>query len=263
MSGKKVTIAVLGLGEAGGALAHDLRAAGAEVRGYDPAVPSDCTSEADAATGADLVLSVNSASAAEDALRAGLAGVRPGAVWADLNTASPGAKRKLSEIAAEHEVPFTDIAIMAPVPGRGLKVPMLASGVAAATAAELLNQFGASVEVMDGAAGLAAERKLLRSVFFKGMSSAVVEALTAAEAAGCADWLRGVIVTELTQANESTVDRVVSGTYRHAVRRTDEMAAAANMLGELGVPADIAGAARDQLARISATKAAANKTAKG
>jgi 3-hydroxyisobutyrate dehydrogenase-like beta-hydroxyacid dehydrogenase len=254
MSGKTVTIAVLGLGEAGGALAHDLREAGAVVRGYDPAMPGEYSSEAHAATGADLVLSVNSSSAAEDALRAGLAGLRAGAGWADLNTASPGEKRKLAEIAAEHDVPFTDIAMMAPVPGRGLKVPMLASGVAATTTAELLNPLGAAVEVMAGEAGLAAERKLLRSVFFKGMSSAVVEALVAARAAGCEDWLRGVIVTELTEASESTVDRLVSGTYRHSVRRTHEMAASASMLEELGVAADIAGAARDQLARISAAK---------
>lgn len=254
MSGKTVTIAVLGLGEAGSALTHDLREAGAVVRGYDPALPSDYSSEADAATGADLVLSVNSSSAAEDALRAGLAGLRAGAVWADLNTASPGKKRNLAKIADEHDVPFTDIAMMAPVPGRGLKVPMLASGVAAAATAETLGPLGASIEVLDGEAGLAAERKLLRSVFFKGMSSAVVEALTAARAAGLEDWLRGVIVTELTEADESTVDRLVTGTYRHSVRRTDEMAAAAGMLGELGVPADIAAASRDQLARISAAK---------
>ncbi|MFC7260607.1 hypothetical protein [Streptomyces lutosisoli] len=66
-------IAVLGLGEAGGAIAGDLVAAGARVRGYDPKVPAppgvmDTVSEAEAARGSDLVLSVNSASAAVDAL---------------------------------------------------------------------------------------------------------------------------------------------------------------------------------------------------
>ncbi|HET6504627.1 MAG TPA: DUF1932 domain-containing protein [Amycolatopsis sp.] len=252
MSGRIATIAVLGLGEAGGALARDLRAAGAVVRGYDPALPGDAASEADAAGGADLVLSVNSSAAAVEALRAGLSGLSAGAIWADLNTASPGTKRKLAEIADAHGVPFTDIAIMAPVPGRGLKVPMLASGVAAAPTAELLGSLGASVEVMAGEAGLAAERKLLRSVFFKGMSAAVVEALTAARAAGCEDWLREMIVAELAGANESTVDRLVTGTLRHRVRRTAEMAAASEMLGELGVPADVATASRDQLARLSA-----------
>jgi 3-hydroxyisobutyrate dehydrogenase-like beta-hydroxyacid dehydrogenase len=183
-------IAVLGLGEAGSALARDLLAAGAVVRAYDPVVTAtggvlDTGSEAEAAEGAALVLSVNSASAAVDALRAGLAGVGEGAIWADLNTASPGAKRELAGIAAGHGVPFADVAIMAPVPGRGLRVPMLASGVAAGRVAEMLNSFGAAVETMAGEAGLAAERKLLRSVFFKGMSAAVVEALQAARAAGC------------------------------------------------------------------------------
>jgi 3-hydroxyisobutyrate dehydrogenase-like beta-hydroxyacid dehydrogenase len=246
------TIAVLGLGEAGGALARDLVTAGAVVRGYDPAVAAtdgvvDTGSEAEAAEGADLVLSVNSATAAVDALKAG---VGAAAMWADLNTTSPGTKRLLAEIAATHGVPFADVAIMAPVPGHGLRVPMLATGEAAARVAEILRPFGASVEVMAGPAGLAAERKLLRSVFFKGMAAAVVEALTAARAAGCEAWLREVIENELTRADATTVERLVSGSYRHAVRRTAEMAAAAAMLDELGVPADVAGAARDHLARL-------------
>jgi 3-hydroxyisobutyrate dehydrogenase-like beta-hydroxyacid dehydrogenase len=252
------TIAVLGLGEAGGALARDLVAAGAVVRGYDPAVTApdgvlDTGSEAEAAAGADLVLSVNSASAAVGALRAGLSGVGQAVVWADLNTASPGTKRSLAEIAAGRGTLFADVAIMAPVPGRGLRVPMLATGDGAARVAELLRPYGASIEVMAGPAGLAAERKLLRSVFFKGMAAAVVEALVAARATGCEDWLRELIEDELTGANASTVDRLVSGSYRHAVRRTAEMAAAAEMLGELGVPADVASAARDHLARLTAT----------
>jgi 3-hydroxyisobutyrate dehydrogenase-like beta-hydroxyacid dehydrogenase len=250
------TIAVLGLGEAGGLLARDLVAAGAVVRGYDPAVTAtdgviDTGSEAEAAEGADVVLSVNSASAAVDALNAGLAGLGEGAIWADLNTAPPGMKRTLAEIAAAHGAPFADVAIMAPVPGRGLRVPMLATGIAAGPLAELLNSFGASVEVMAGEAGFAAARKLLRSVFFKGMSAAVVEALQAARAAGCEDWLREIIIAELTAADESTVDRLVTGSHKHAVRRTAEMAAAAEMLAELGVPADVASAARDQLARLA------------
>ncbi|MGW5747102.1 DUF1932 domain-containing protein [Amycolatopsis sp. NPDC003861] len=248
------TIAVLGLGEAGGALARDLVAAGVTVRGYDPAVPAaggvvGTRSEADAARGADLVLSVNSASAALRAFEAGLAGL-PG-VWADLNTASPGTKRELAARAAEHRIPFADVAIMAPVPGRGLRVPMLATGPAAGTVAATLNPLGAAVETMPGEAGLAAERKLLRSVFFKGMSAAVVEALQAARAAGCEDWLRKIIVGELTAADASTVDRLVDGSYRHAVRRTGEMAAATEMLGELGVRADVAAAAHAQLAHIA------------
>ena len=70
-------IAVLGLGEAGSVIARDLVAAGVRVRGYDPAVTAaepiiDTASEAEAARGAHLVLSVNSAKAAVYAFKAGL-----------------------------------------------------------------------------------------------------------------------------------------------------------------------------------------------
>ncbi|MBP2328258.1 3-hydroxyisobutyrate dehydrogenase-like beta-hydroxyacid dehydrogenase [Kibdelosporangium banguiense] len=249
-----VTVAVLGLGEAGGAIARDLLAAGAVVRAYDPAVAAPAgmvpaASEADAVTGAGLTLSVNSAKSSIDALRAGIAACQ--GVWADLNTASPGTKRQLAEIAADKAVAFADVAIMAPVPGRGLRTPMLASGPAAAQVAEILNPLGASVDTMAGPAGLAAERKLLRSVFFKGLAAAVVEALEAARAAGCEQWLRDNVAEELARADESTVDRLVTGTRQHAVRRADEMSAATDMLAELGVEPAIAAATRDFLTRIA------------
>ena len=126
-------IAVLGFGEAGSLIARDLVAAGAVVRGYDPAVPAPAGvtgtgSDAEAATGAGLVLSVNSANEAVAAFAASLDAMRPGAIWADLNTAAPGIKERLAEMGQSRGIPVTDIAMMAPVPGKGLRVPMLASG---------------------------------------------------------------------------------------------------------------------------------------
>jgi 3-hydroxyisobutyrate dehydrogenase-like beta-hydroxyacid dehydrogenase len=238
--GRTLVIAVLGLGEAGSLIAGDLVAAGARVRGYDPAVTAaegitDTAGEAEAARDADLVLSVNSAEAAVDALRAGLPGLRPDAVWADLNTAAPATKQDLAAIAETAGIAFADVAMMAPVPGRGLRVPMLASGHAAARFAELVVPLGAEVDLLDGPAGLAASKKLLRSVFYKGMAAAVVEALEAARAAGEERWLHENIVAELTQAGPGAVARIIDGTARHARRRTAEMAAAADMLTELGV----------------------------
>ena len=128
---------------------------------------------------------------------------------------------------------------------------MLACGRAARQVADVLNPLGAQVAVAEGGAGLAATQKLLRSVFFKGMSAAVVEALEAARAAGHEQWLRENIAAELAAAGESTMDRMVRGTHRHAVRRTAEMAAAAEMLTELGVEPAVATASRDLLARIA------------
>ncbi|WP_372506051.1 DUF1932 domain-containing protein [Actinomadura madurae] len=88
-------------------------------------------------------------------------------------------------------------------------------------------------------------------MFFKGLAGSVVEALEAARAAGCEDWLRGNIVEELSAAGEHTVDRLVDGTYKHAVRRAAEMEAAATMLDELDVPPTMAAASRDLLRRLS------------
>jgi 3-hydroxyisobutyrate dehydrogenase-like beta-hydroxyacid dehydrogenase len=266
-----VVVAVLGLGEAGSLIARDLVAAGVGVRGYDPAVTAaepiiDTASEADAARGAHLVLSVNSAKAAMDAFKAGLAGLigprqddsmhqddsaQPDVLWADLNTASPGTKRQLAELAAEAGIPFADVAMMAPVPGRGLRVPMLASGAGAARYAAILGPLGADIEVLDGPAGLAASRKLLRSVFYKGMAASIVEALEAARASGDEQWLREHIAAELAAADATIVERITEGTRQHAVRRAAEMEAAADMLTELGVPPLMASASRDLHERLA------------
>jgi 3-hydroxyisobutyrate dehydrogenase-like beta-hydroxyacid dehydrogenase len=165
-------------------------------------------------------------------------------VYADANTASAGLKQRLASLASGAGVPFADIAIMAPVPGRGLQVPMLASGPAAATASGILSGCGGTVAVLDGPAGAAATRKLLRSVFYKGMAAAVLEALLAARAAGCEDWLRAHIAGELAAADAGTLDRLEQGSYQHAARRAHEMAAASDLLGELAVPPRVARASQ-------------------
>jgi 3-hydroxyisobutyrate dehydrogenase-like beta-hydroxyacid dehydrogenase len=247
-----LAIGVLGLGEAGSAIAADLVAAGADVRGFDPLVPAQPTvpsrtHEADAVRDADLVLSVNSARDAREALDNALPMLRPGTVWGELNTTSPELKRQLAEIAAARDVDVVDVALMAVVPGNGLRTPMLVAGPAATRFAAMLRPLGASVEVVDGPVGTAISRKLLRSVFYKGVAAAVVEALDGAEAAGCADWIHQNIAAEMAGFDERTLDRLVSGSRKHARRRSAEMAAAAEQLRDLGVEPRIATAAEDQL----------------
>jgi 3-hydroxyisobutyrate dehydrogenase-like beta-hydroxyacid dehydrogenase len=249
-------VAVLGLGEAGSEIARDLVAAGADVRGYDPKVSSPegvagRANEADAVADAELVLSVNSSHDAMTALRNAQPGLRPQTLWADLNTASPGVKAALAETAAPGGVVVVDVALMSPVPGKGLRTPMVVSGDGAARYAELLAGLGIEVEVLPGPAGTAISRKLLRSVFYKGLAAAVVEALAGATAAGCADWLTDNVRAELAGFDERTFDRLVEGTHTHAVRRADEMTAAAEQLRELGVQPRVAAAARDLLTELA------------
>jgi len=183
-------VAVLGLGEAGSAIGRDLLAAGVVVRGYDPvvAVPEGMVatgSDAEACSGADLVLSLTTAHEAEAAFRASVPGLQPGVLFADLNTSAADLKQRLADLAGQRGIAFADVAMMAPVPGRGIRTPMLVSGDAAAAVAAALTSFGGNAEVISGPAGAAASRKLCRSVFYKGMAAAVTESPRAARP-GCA-----------------------------------------------------------------------------
>jgi 3-hydroxyisobutyrate dehydrogenase-like beta-hydroxyacid dehydrogenase len=254
-SGGRVRFALLGLGEAGSEIGRDLVAAGADVRGYDPkpivvdgiAARGD---EAAAVADADVVLSANSSHDAMTALTNALPALRPGTIWADLNTAAPSLKAALARTAASRQVRVVDVALMSPVPGKGLRTPMLVSGEGAERYAQILTRLGASATVEPGPAGTAISRKLLRSVFYKGLAAAVVEALAGAEAAGCADWLRANIGAELAGFDEHAIERLVDGSRRHARRRVDEMVAATEQLRELGVRPRISAAARDLLIEL-------------
>jgi 3-hydroxyisobutyrate dehydrogenase-like beta-hydroxyacid dehydrogenase len=141
--------------------------------------------------------------------------------------------------------------MMAPVPGHGLRVPMTVSGPAATAYAEAILPFGAVVTVLAGPVGAAATHKLLRSVFYKGLAAAVLEATAAAEAAGLAEWLHGNITEELIKADGATLHRLLTGSKTHAVRRVHEMEAAERLLDELGVPPRVARASRDWLADLA------------
>ncbi|HEX3923284.1 MAG TPA: DUF1932 domain-containing protein [Streptosporangiaceae bacterium] len=257
MSPDRLIVAVLGLGEAGSEIAGDLVSAGARVRAFDPRVAAPAgihgaADDADACRGAALILSLTTAHEAQGALTSALPGIGPAAVYADLNTGSSSLKAELARQAQAAGIGFVDVALMTTVPGNGLRAPMLAAGPAAVTFAGLVGPLGARVEVLDGPPGEAAARKLIRSVFFKGMAAAVTESLRAARAAGCEDWIRVNIAAELTAASEATVDRLEYGSQRHARRRADEMGAATGLLRELGVPPRIAAASEQWLRQLLA-----------
>jgi 3-hydroxyisobutyrate dehydrogenase-like beta-hydroxyacid dehydrogenase len=249
-------IAVLGLGEAGGRLAADLVAAGADVRGYDPvadAGPAGVARRADvegAVSGCDVVLSVNGAAAARAVATAARPALRPDAVFADLNTASPALKRELAGLVGDRA--FADVALLGPVPARGLRTPALASGSGARSFAEALGPFGMPVEVVSTEAGDAAARKLLRSVFMKGLAASAIESLDAAAVAGQAEWLEAEIAAVI---GAELLQRLVEGSRAHAVRRVDEMEAASELLVELGIEPSIAAASAAVLARLAAGSA--------
>jgi 3-hydroxyisobutyrate dehydrogenase-like beta-hydroxyacid dehydrogenase len=254
---RPVRVALLGLGEAGSAFAVDLIALGMPTAGWDPVESRSVSglrraeSAVDAVAGADLVLSLNSGEVAVPAAEAAAAALSPRSLFADLNTTGIAVKQDIAAVVRAAGASFADVALLAPVPGRGIRTPALASGDGAARYAEILRPLGAAVDVVGADPGAAAARKLLRSVFMKGLAASVLESLAASEAAGCADWLRSDIEATLRDADESLVARLVDGSRRHAHRRAAEMEAAAELLCELGVEPHVARAATDVLCGLA------------
>lgn len=233
-------IAVFGLGEAGSLIAADLAAAGADVRGFDPAdVPTppgvDRHPEPQTAVvDADLVMSITAAADAPAALTQALEAIPADAIYADLATATPALEEGLAEQAGAHDLQFADVALMSPVPGRGLRTPALASGPGAASYAATVGDLGGSVTVVGETAGIASARKLMRSIFIKGLTSVMIESLEVGAARGDLDWLRNHLFDEMNAIDRDYVIRLLVGTGPHARRRLEEMQAAADLIADAG-----------------------------
>lgn len=252
-------ICIFGLGEAGSAIGVDLVASGMDVSAYDPAgVPTPDgivrhETPGSALEGAELVLALTVAEDAPSALEQAADQLTPAMHYADLSTASPGRKRDLAAVAEALEVTFTDGALMAPVPGKGIRTPVLASGIGAPAFARMMAPLGMRVDIAGVEAGLAATHKLLRSVTIKGLAAVLIESLEAAQKVGIGDDVWSNLVDQLSAADETFLRRIITGTRAHSVRRTAEMEAAVELLEELGLDPIMSRSTVASLRRVSET----------
>ncbi len=234
-------VCIFGLGEAGTLFAADLLAAGFEVRGYDPgpvATPAGverCDSPGSAVADVEAVLALTASADAELALSQALEDIPADALYVDYSSGSPGLKRRLAELAEQRVIAFADIALLAVVPGNGLYTPSAVSGPGAERYVGRFAPLGVPVESVGSVPGQAATRKLLRSIFMKGMAAVAIEALRAAEQAELGDWLWDNIANEIAGADARLLRRLITGTALHADRRVDEMQASADLLCELNI----------------------------
>ncbi len=231
-----MTIAILGLGEAGSHFANDLIALGVAVRGYDPNPQRSlhpsitlAASNAEAARGADIILSVNLSAVAETVAAGVLPVLQPGQLYAELNTASPDTKRAVADIVIPSGTLPVDVAIMAPVPPKGILTPFLVSGPGAALFAEKLLPLGLDISVLSNEMGEAATRKLLRSIVYKGVAAVIGEAVEAGRAFGLEPYIRDQI-RSVIGGNDALIDRFLEGSRTHALRRSHELEAVVAML---------------------------------
>jgi 3-hydroxyisobutyrate dehydrogenase-like beta-hydroxyacid dehydrogenase len=233
-------IAVIGLGEAGSHFANDLAELGVEVSGWDPELRyklhpevSFALSNAEAIKDSDIVLSVNYSSESRAIAKELAPYLEASSVYCEMNTSAPSVKMEVEKILLRSGVRFVDLAIMAPVPEKGIKVPLLASGPGAKALSEIMKPFNLNLNIQSEVTGEAAERKLLRSIVFKGVSAVLCEAIEAGEKMGKKDYIRSQIKSILSSDDEM-INRFVKDIPLHAKRRIEEMEAVQEMLKSKG-----------------------------
>lgn len=220
-------LAVLGLGEAGRIFAEGFAALGHEVQAFDPApveTPAAVNrrdSIAEAVASADVVLSLTTAAHAVNAASEASGHLSDGTVYIDLNSGSLELKEQVRDaVGANADV--VDGAVIGSVLRYGAQVEVLLSGPAAQQAAERLTALGGNPSVVSNQLGASSQRKLLRSVFMKGLGALISESMDAADAAGEPEWMHEQIANALADG-PAGVDRLRNGTTLHAARRSREL----------------------------------------
>jgi 3-hydroxyisobutyrate dehydrogenase-like beta-hydroxyacid dehydrogenase len=255
-----LSIAVLGLGEAGSIFANDLSAMGIAVAGWDPDPKRELNNKIrfaknnmDAAKDADIIFSVNLSSVAEEIAAEVLPAMTAGKIYAEMNTSSPQKKIAVHEILKASGVQYVDLAIMAPVPPKGIKTPFLISGNGAKLFKEKLERYNLNIEVLSETVGDASTRKLLRSIVYKGIAAVICEASEAGKSFGLEKYIREQI-TSVIGGNDELIERFIEGSYTHAERRIQEMEAVVSMLEGKNIKPFMSQAAANNLKKIKKSK---------
>lgn len=189
-----------------------------------------------ALTGASIIVSAVTASAAEDVARNVAAVIEQGQLYVDVNSAAPATKQRAAALIEDAGGHYLEAAIMAPVGTPGLSVPILVGGPHGADAAIRLNQLGMNLTHVSEVFGRASAMKLCRSIIIKGLEALLVDCREAADRAGVTE----EVFVSLGQTFPSINWYALSDTMKervatHGVRRAAEMREAGDMLATLGL----------------------------
>lgn len=201
---KPQRIALIGFGEIGQGLARALTGAGgAEIFAYDPAFgdagsgPSlaldgaavrDCREAAQAAAGAELVVSAVSAGQGLEAARAAAAGIEAGAYYLDLATGAPSLKQLSAGAIEARGGRYVEGAAMGRFKEQGLATPLLLGGRYASAFMDLARPLGfTNASLLSDQIGRAAAAEICGAVLASGLKALLLETLIAARRYGVED----------------------------------------------------------------------------
>jgi 3-hydroxyisobutyrate dehydrogenase-like beta-hydroxyacid dehydrogenase len=251
---KALRVALIGFGEVGTTLAVGLIAGGAQLVAYDKGYQTPPFAEllqrrsrelgirlvpsiAEVVAGADLILAMVPGGAAYEAASEAAAVLKAGQIYADLGTASPPVKEKISQLLEPTGAAFVDVAIMGALPQDKHRVPTLVSGKEAARYCEMVKPFEMKAEVAGDRPGRAAAIKMFRSILMKGFEALVFEALLAARTWDVTD----TVMESVSQSMGSRpfypdwTSHFVRGGAIHAARRAHEMDMVMETMNDVGV----------------------------
>lgn len=267
---KTLNLALIGYGEVGHIFAREFLAAGASVAAYDilfddpderaariedaqSAGVRPAKNAADAADGAAVVVSAVTAASAATVADEAVAYLRPGQMFFDINSASPGTKKRAAEHVNAAGAHYVEGAVMAPVPGPGLKVPILAGGPAAEQAAETLNGLGMNITAVTREPGRASAMKLCRSIMIKGIEALILDCAAAARLWDVESEVYASLGATFPSIDFRALATAMAARVRqHGLRRAAEMREAAMMLEDLSLDGSLARAVADAQERGAA-----------
>lgn len=253
-------IAFIGFGEAARAFTDTLKGKGeAEfIAAYDIQQNESIASEARsrglrfeasvaaAIEGADWIFAAVTADQSLEAAKSALSALKPGQVYIDINSVSPGRKKETAALVEETGAAYLDMAVMAPVHPRGHATPVLLAGKSAKALEPILAAHGFSFETVSEEVGSATAIKMVRSLFVKGLEAITVETMLAARATGCFDRVIGSLADTFPGLGwPDNVGYMFERTLRHGIRRAAEMREVAKTYDEIGLVGRLADAVAD------------------
>ena len=252
MSDTKPAICFIGFGEAGQAIAAGLCEAGAgrmtawdilfpepageRLRRAGEAIGVRCASSAaDAARGAEIVVSAVTAAASIEAAQSVKACLAGQAFLLDINSVSPGRKQETAKLLGD-SARYVDVAVLGPIHPARHQTPMLLAGPHAAAVAPALAALEMRTSIAGAEVGAAAAIKMVRSVMVKGIEALTLECFLAAARAGVVDEVASSLKNNYPGLDWSKiVPYNLERMAVHGERRAAEMEEVAETLRELGV----------------------------
>ncbi|MCZ4060857.1 DUF1932 domain-containing protein [Pantoea sp. LMR881] len=265
-------IAIVGFGEAGQIYAQDLAGA-ANVRVWDKKFLSPhaehlrglagqtgvqpAASLADALDGADIVLSLVTASSALEVAEQAAPLLRTGQLFLDFNSVAPGTRRAAAAAIIAGAGEYLDVAVMAPVPPKRLATPLLIGGPAAPRAADTLTALGCNARAASERIGDVSAIKMCRSVMIKGLEALTTECLSAARQYGVEEAVLASLHASFPSLgwNDQLPHYLISRVAEHGLRRAEEMGEVVKTLQDVGVAAVMSHATQQVQAALPAKMA--------